>query len=311
MKVLHITNLYPTVKHSTYGIFVKEQIKSLEDKNLQNYYFINAKEFGIKAYFKAFVDLYYLTKKYDILHCHHQFSVLPVIFSKKKKILSVLGDLSKRSLSNRIIYYLVKQRCKIIIFKNTIPIINSKYYLLPNGVNTEVFIPIEITKARKILNLDQSKIYVLFVCNGNLDNPIKRKDKFDRVLEELNKNGIIYEELILSNVERDKIVYYYNSANLMLVTSEHEGSPNAVKEAMACNLPIVSTPVGDVYRNLKNVTNSFVTKSFEIGELVESIKRVDPFKKSNSRNKIFSMKLDLSTKTKELTKLYSNLFSKS
>jgi glycosyltransferase involved in cell wall biosynthesis len=310
MKVLHITNLYPTVKHSTFGIFVKEQIDSLEDKNLQNYYFINAKELGIKAYFKAFIDLYYLAKKYDILHCHHQFSVLPVIFSKKKIILSVLGDLTKRRLSNRLIYSLVKHKCQKIIFKNTILINNSKYYLLPNGVNTKVFIPKPMTEARKFLNLDQNKIFILFVCNGDLDNPIKRKDKFDRVLEELNLNGKIYDELILSNVERDKIVYYYNAANLMLVTSDHEGSPNAVKEAMSCNLPIVSTPVGDVPKNLKNVSNSFVTESFEIESLIKNVKKISLLEKSNSRKKIFTLKLDMISKVKELENLYYSVYEK-
>ena len=311
MKVLHITNLYPTKKHPTYGIFVKEQIESLKNKDYQDYYFINAKENGVLAYFKAFKELKNKIEKYDVIHCHHQFSVLPIFFRSRKKkiILSVLGDINKRNLINKFIYKIVSKRCEKIIFKNKLPDKTPKFHLLPNGVNSDFFQPSPMKEARQFLDLDQNKIYVLFVCNGDLSNPIKRKDKFDSVLNELNRGSQKnrFSELIMSNVSRDDVSSYYNAANLMLVTSEHEGSPNAVKEAMACNLPIVSTPVGDVMYNLEFVSNCFVTNTHEISELVNKVKSVDLNARSNSREKIFTLNLDMKSKAEELKKLYNSL----
>ncbi|MGC6433452.1 MAG: glycosyltransferase family 4 protein [Crocinitomicaceae bacterium] len=311
MKVLHVTNLYPTTKNTTYGIFVKEQIDALKDNKMESYYFINAKEKGLKSYIKAFVALRSIVKPFDIIHCHHQFSVIPLIFSRKKIILSVLGDIKKRSFVNRFVFNIVKHKCKKIIFKNYLPNLNSKYYLLPNGVNTDVFFKSSRYEARSILNLDQEKNYILFVSNGSLSNPIKRKDKFDEILTILNKDKIKFHELILSNISRDQVIHYYNAANLMLVTSDHEGSPNAVKEAMSCSLPIVSTPVGDVQKNLKDVTNSFVSDNFNTKDLVELVKKISLNEESNSRDIIFDLKLDLSSKVNELKYLYKLVYEES
>ena len=62
-------------------------------------------------------------------------------------------------------------------------------------------------------------------------------------------------------MEQDQLVKYYNSVDCLILTSFHEGSPNVIKEAMACNLPIVSTKVGDV-EEIINKTGKWFKKSF-------------------------------------------------
>ena len=66
----------------------------------------------------------------------------------------------------------------------------------------------------------------------------------------------------------------FNAADVLLLTSDREGSPNTVKEAMACNLPVVATDVGDVRSRLDGVANSHVAADDDrLADAVEAVLR--------------------------------------
>ena len=70
--------------------------------------------------------------------------------------------------------------------------------------------------------------------------------------------------------------YYINSSILHIISSDFEGSPNSVKECLSCNIPIVSTPVGDVSDLLSDIEGSYISKSFDYKELASlSIKAIN------------------------------------
>jgi|SRR5690554_1181297 len=312
MKVLHVTNLYPYKEAPTYGIFVKEQVNSLRTANLQNVFFINARLNSSKEYLKSIKKLKNIAKDYDIIHCHHQFSSISVFLANRKSkiITSILGDIKKRSFVNKLAFLFSKIISKKVIFKNEIPHANTKFILLPNGVNLNIFKEKEKNLCKQELGLDKSKIHVLFVSNGLLNNPIKRHDKFLEIIQGLNNKISTkskYVPLYLNNVPREKVSTYFNAADLMILTSDHEGSPNAVKEAMACNLPIVSTSVGDVPVLLGNVKNSFVSKSGTVEELVDLAFKIDLNIRSNGREKLIELKLDSESVAEKLINIYSEL----
>jgi glycosyltransferase involved in cell wall biosynthesis len=88
------------------------------------------------------------------------------------------------------------------------------------------------------------------------------------------------------------IPYYMNACDCLLLASDAEGSPNVVKEALACNLPVVSVDVGDVRERLRGVSPSIIVSrdpkeiGFELVELLRSRPR------SNGRSKVLTLSLE-------------------
>jgi teichuronic acid biosynthesis glycosyltransferase TuaC len=110
------------------------------------------------------------------------------------------------------------------------------------------------TEAREILGWDQST-YVLFGSNP------ERKEKNYALAEEacklVNTPGL---KLVpIKNIQHEEMIFYLNACDTLLLTSFYEGSPNIVKEAMACNCPVVTTDVGDVRKVLGSVNGCFIT----------------------------------------------------
>jgi len=124
-------------------------------------------------------------------------------------------------------------------------IAGARVHIIPNGVDLELFRPMCPSEARAALGWSEDKIYVLFPSSPHI--PGKGFDLALDVIREASKymSGTL-EMVPLGNVPPNRVPLYMNGCHALLMTSFSEGSPNVVKEAMACNLPIVSVPVGDV-----------------------------------------------------------------
>lgn len=135
----------------------------------------------------------------------------------------------------------------------------SKAIVLPTGVDTKTFFPIPQSEARKILGIRHNKKIIIF--NAGKEPKVKRFDlakaAFDKVREKMNDTEFV---VLRGDLEPYKVVFYLNAADCLLLTSDFEGSPTIIQEAMACNLPIVSVDVGDVRERLKNVQPSIITE---------------------------------------------------
>jgi glycosyltransferase involved in cell wall biosynthesis len=318
MKVLHITNNFPTESNPVFGIFVKEQIESLTNLGIENeVFFINGRETGKWAYSKSIIRLRKLlkAKRFDIIHCHHSLSATCFILSGfsygQNSIVSYQSDPSNELGGH--LYHFIKSNIKFAILKNNSPLVNnSMIFNQPNGVNVNFFKPIEKEICFSKVKLDAHKRYILFV-SSNFNRPEKRYDRFKEVLEILkNKYSLDdIEELILINTERKLVSFYLNASSLHLLTSDFEGSPNSVKEAMACNISVVSTNVGNVSELLSGCIGSYVAKTKNPEELAELSYKVltnaDPI---NSRTILIEKELDLESVAKKIVSIYEKVIKK-
>jgi len=123
--------------------------------------------------------------------------------------------------------------------------------LIPCGVDLEKFRPVDREYARQRVGLSASCTYVLFPFDPG--RQLKRHDLAEAAVALLRRQGMDVSLLAVWNASNDQMPLYYAAADAMVLCSDTEGSPTSVKEALACNLPVVSTDVGDVRAIMRGV----------------------------------------------------------
>ncbi len=152
------------------------------------------------------------------------------------------------------------------------------------------------SKARKKLNWKKNINYVLF--SSSFDNKIKNVSLAKSAIKKLKQTVLIE----LRNFQNTEINMMLNASDMLLVTSLSETGPIIVKEALACNCPVVSTDVGDVKEIIKNIENCYLT-NYNSDQLSKIIKKVIELNiRSNGRD--FMQKYDLNMIAKQVIKIY-------
>lgn len=129
---------------------------------------------------------------------------------------------------------------------------DRKAFIQPLGVDYSTFTIIDKKEAQEHLGLDHKK-YVLFSDVSNTS--IKRRDIAESIVEEL---GLDYNLLIMSAVKPNEVPYYINACDMLLLTSDQEGSPNIIRECLALNKPVFSVDVGDAKEQLMELQKSAI-----------------------------------------------------
>lgn len=163
-------------------------------------------------------------------------------------------------------------------------------HVIPHGVDLERFQPKSRDAARRTVGWDDEAAHVMFpyrVERDEKDFPRARRvvDRVDRRIDrpvELN---------VVTGVPHDRFYTYLNAADCLLLTSKMEGSPNVVKESLACNLPVVATDVGDVRERLDGVDPSGVGRTD--AELVDELETVlERGERSNGREVVRELSIE-------------------
>lgn len=325
MKVLQITTNYPCKENPIFGIFMKEQVESVEKYGVENtIIFSNGLKSNPKIKFSAsFIHLrtalkllfHLRTHKYDVIHCHNVLAglILQIAcgLNNENTVLSLQNDPEFEGNSdNKFTAKLYPKFAKLIV-KKKLKNQKEKFVYLPNGVNMELFRPLDKEECKRRLGLNTNKRYILFVDSNTFKaRTQKRKDRFDKTLEILkNKYGYDnLEPLVMTKTQREDVPYWMNACDLYLLSSDEEGSPNAVKECMACNVPVVATPVGNIPDLFEGVKECHMTKGLNAEELAKCADLVLNSKvEIDTRSKIIEKDLDMDSIARNLFGLYKEL----
>lgn len=269
-------------------VFINEQMQAITLTHDVNFDIFLNKEKGIIGYLKNYRKLreYLKQNQFDIIHAHYGYSgLLAALQWKVPKIVTYHGtDINQKQ--NNIIssiailfsdwnIFVSEKLRKLALIKN------KRSSVIPCGINIEEFSLIDMHEAREKLNLDQKKKYILF--SSSFTKKVKNYPLASEAVSLLNSD---VELLELNGYDRETVNLFLNAADILLMTSYSEGSPQIIKEAMACNLPIVSTNVGEV-KNIIGETKGCWLTSFDPEDVADKIKLALEFDgRTNGRSQI-------------------------
>jgi teichuronic acid biosynthesis glycosyltransferase TuaC len=286
MQVLMITSEWPTTEHPEWVPFLVQQTEYLHRAGIgvDVFFFRGAK--NPINYAKAWLQVHNKLnfEKYDLIHAQFGQSGLIALGSRIPLVVTfhgsdLLGDVSKGR------YTFSGQLLKLVsrlvaLYADEIVVVSSALgelipcknhlHVVPGGLNLELFQPMDQIEARENLKLPQEKKIILF--GGRPEMPVKRYELAKQAVTLLPGKDV--ELLAVSNVSHSQMPIYLSAADILLLTSMHEGSPTIIKEALACDIPIVSTDVGDVRERISAVEGCEVCENDQPETIAMALSRV-------------------------------------
>ena len=303
--------------------FVTEQAEALQAAGCEVEWFgVQGK--GIKGYLRELPRLRKMIReiKPDVIHAHYGLScLLANLATRKVPVVSTYhgSDINEPKVLpfSKVAIWL--SAWNIFVSKRNVDIANpeKRWSLIPCGVTLPQ--PWSESQKQKVeqltLNqwvegvLEPNMRHVLFA--GAFDNAVKDPELAKQAMNELTNEGVKADLIELKGYNRDQVNALMYNCDALLMTSKTEGSPQVVKEAMACGCPIVSVDVGDVAERTEGVDGCFVVKSREPREIAAAIEKALVFKgRTNGRDKIIEFGLTNELVAKQIIEIYENIINK-
>lgn len=256
MKVLVVARY----KKQGYLPFITEQAAALERTGI-NIQFYPMRSNGVKGYLREISEFRKTIKslKPDLIHAHYGLCGLFANLQRRVPVVTTFhgSDINEPPVRKLSKIAIRLSAFSIFVSQEMINLAKPKknYALIPCGINLEDYPIVEKTQARKQMGLKPEGVYVLFA--GAFDNTVKNAPLAKAAVALLP--GV--ELLELHNYSRRQVALLMQAADAFILTSKIEGSPQVIKEALACGTPIVSVEVGDVKERVKGIDGCYLAES--------------------------------------------------
>ena len=307
MKVLFVAS--GNKKGGRVSAFVQSQFDSLQKEGLDMLMYPVVGH-GWKGYLRNFGELrrLILKEKPDVVHAHYSscgyLAALAAMGQKLKKVVSILGSFPTESRKLKFVRFCVDHvwHATIVKSERTRAQLDRNLPVIPNGVDLDLFPLTSQDEARERVGFEREGKYVIFVSDPA--RPEKQFCLAEEAVRLLNDESV---HLIpVFDKPHAEIVDYMCAADVLIMTSASEGSPNVIKEAMACNCPIVVTDVGDVRWVTEGVDGTYVSDTFEPEELAGLLKKALEFgARTRGRNRIVDLGLTSDMVAQRLIRIYT------
>ena len=290
MKILIVASY----NKNRFAPFILEQAEALKKTDCEVEFFgLQGK--GLRGYLKNLPALKDKINEFhpDVVHAHYGLSGLLANLQRQVPVVTTFhgSDINDKKVLPFSKMAMRFSAWNIFVSKKNLEIAQpkKKFSLLPCGIDLT---DLQLTKkdeARRKMNLSENRKYILFA--GAFDNVVKNAPLAKEAVAQLRDDNV--ELLELKGYSREEVTLLMCAANVILMTSLSEGSPQVIKESLACGCPIVSVDVGDVKERLEGVEGCYVAKTRDPKELAELLQKALFFEgKTNGREKIITDGLD-------------------
>lgn len=283
--ILMVTGIYPTARKPHAGTFIKPLVEALRAAGHEVEIICPASAPAPLRYIWAalLVFLKTLSGRYDIVHGHYGLWCLAARLQWRAVVVSAfLGDdllgtitssggySQKSLLVARVSRWLCRVSDAATVKSEQMKQAagDADLVVIPDGIDFMLFYPLPRDEARAALGWEHGKYYVVFANHPAI--PVKNIALARSALRQLADRGMRAELVVVHGQSQDLVMRSMNASNALILSSLAEGSPNVVKEAMACNVPVVATNVGDVMQVIGQTAGCSVCEH-DAGELAAAL----------------------------------------
>src|SRR5262245_14115361 len=302
--------MYPSPDRPGYGAFVYQQVEQLRQFG-HAVDLVNILGFRSKInYLKAALEVFQRTsgKAYDIVHSHYGYSAFPALCRLQAPLVITLhgSDVLGNKFEKLCTWGVTRCADAVIVvseeMKRRIPGI-----VIPCGVDLNVFKPYNRDDARARLGWPKDGYLILFPFDPK--RAVKRYDLAKAAVKQLVREGVSAELVPVFNVANREMPWCYSAADAMLLCSDREGSPTSVKEALACNLPVVATDVGDICEILNGITGTRIC-AHDVGAIARSLREVLNTPRAEFQGRVAMARYDQTLTVRKILVAYNEVLCK-
>jgi glycosyltransferase involved in cell wall biosynthesis len=307
MRILFVTNRYPTPQTPGDSPCIAQQRAAIEKLgHIVDVLFIHSQKSWFR-YLTAVGKLFWSSRRYDVIHAHYG-SFCGLVAGAQMStpvIVTFRGSDVFHKREYRLSRWAAWRAAQVVVMSREMKerLGRQDAHVIPYGIDLEQFQPRPQAAARRALGLPENVPLVLFPYD-----PARTVKRFDLVRAAIDLAVADFPQIDVVAIDSKpyaSIPDYMNACDALVLTSDSEGAPVAVREAMACNLPIVSVDVGDVRDVMGDTAGChLVTRephdiAAKIGAVIRSRSR------TNGRTAMAQMSIDCSAA--QVVRIYETL----